>query len=138
MYPLRSRPVRGIGRVGRLPQPTKLATLARKLKRTTRATGVQVVGDPDHTIDRAVILVGAAGSIPFRGRRLASGDVIITGEIRHHDALTILRNGCTAVALGHWASERPVLESLAGRVRQAVPGITVRVSTEDRDPFRAI
>jgi len=81
--------------------------------------------------------VGAAGRIPFRVP-LASDDVVITGEIRHHDALTIDRTGCTAIALGHWASERPVLEPLARRVQQALPGITVHVSGTDCDPLKTV
>ena len=115
----------------------KLGNLARKLKRATRAAGVQTVGSPDHLIDRAVIVAGAAGSMPFR-IPLAPSDVIITGEIRHHDALTIRRIGCTAVALGHWSSERPVLTSLSERLQAAIPRIVVKVSTVDEDPLRTV
>ena len=64
--------------------------------------------------------------------------IIITGEIRHHDGLTIQRHGCTAIALGHWASERPVLPVLADRLRVALPGLDIRVSEADRDPFKVV
>jgi dinuclear metal center YbgI/SA1388 family protein len=137
IYPLRPQPVRGIGRVGRLPRPTTLATLARKLKRATQAAAVQVVGPADRTVARAIILVGAAGSIPFRLPPTAR-DVIITGEIRHHDALTMRRYDCTAVALGHWASERPVLPYLAERIQSLLKGVNVLISEADQDPFRPI
>ena len=83
------------------------------------------------------IVVGAAGSLPFR-LPLSPRDAIITGEIRHHDALTIDRLGCCAIALGHWASEQPVLARLAERLGDALPGVTFLVSAADRDPFRPI
>jgi len=137
IYPLKPPPVRGIGRIGRLPRPVHLASLARKLKRATDAAHVQIVGPPDRTVDRAVIVVGAAGSLPFRAS-LALNDVIITGEIRHHDALTIQRRGCSAIALGHWTSERPALAPLAQRLQAALPGVTVHISQSDENPFNSL
>lgn len=137
VYPLRPAPVRGIGRIGRLPRPVHLASLARKLKRATDAFHVQIVGPPDRVVDRAVIVVGAAGSLPFR-TPLALNDVIITGEIRHHDALTVQRYGCSAIALGHWTSERPVLAPLAQRLQGELPGVKVTISQSDEDPFRSL
>lgn len=134
VYPLHAHPVRGIGRRGNLPTPTTLGKLARKLKKACAAPTVQIVGAPNQPVRRVIIVVGAAGSLPFRGR-LLEDDVIITGEIRHHDALTIRRRGCAAIALGHWASERPVLTPLAARVGAALPTIEVRVSQRDADPF---
>ncbi len=85
---------------------------------------------------RGLVCVGAAGSLPFDlSDPPGAGDVIITGEIRHHDALRIQRCGAAAIALGHWASERPVLRPLAKRLSRALPGTTVSVSRADRDPF---
>ncbi|GEM_PF-3365636 len=98
---------------------------------------MQLVGGPDHIVTRAVVAVGSAANLPVRAAR-APYDVIVTGEIRHHDALTILRKGCTAIALGHWASERPVLPSLARRLSAACPGLDAFVSAADADPFRPV
>lgn len=134
IYPLKPKPARGIGRAGALPGTVTLSNLARRLKRSTGATCVQTVGPVDRTVARAVIIVGAAGSLPFR-IPLMPRDVIITGEIRHHDALTIQRHDCTAIALGHWASERPVLEPLAKRLQKSLPDVTFTVSRADTDPF---
>ena len=137
VYPTRAELVRGIGRVGRLPRPITLKGLARKLKRAVSAACAQVVGDEERTVDRAIILVGAAGTLPFRVPPKPT-DVIITGEIRHHDALSILRRDCSAIALGHWASERPMLTSLAERLAVALKGVTVEISGNDRDPFASV
>ncbi len=144
IYPLRAKPTRGIGRCGKLPRPSTLSTLARKLKRATHAANLLVVGPSDRTVTRAIIVVGAAGSLPFRATCGAdcpagqSEDVIITGEIRHHDALTIKRLNCTAIALGHWVSEHPSLAPLAQRIETALPGMTTHVSDADSDPFRSM
>ncbi len=134
IYPLAPRPVRGIGRIGALPKAIALETLAKKLRRVTGANSVHIVGARGTMLDRASIVVGAAGQLPFK-LKLTERDVIITGEIRHHDALTIRRFGCSAIALGHWASERPVLQPLAARLAGCCPSVRVLVSEADVDPF---
>ena len=137
IYPLTPPPVRGIGRCGRLSKTTTLEKLARRLQFQTKATGVQIVGERAQSVDEVVIVAGAAGSLPFR-IPLSDRHVIITGEIRHHDALTIGRYGCSAIALGHWASERPVLKPLTQRLAELLPGLSLSISASDCDPLRTI
>jgi len=137
IYPLKPGPVRGIGRCGKLSQTTTLEKLARRLQFQTKAKGVQMVGRPKQPVDFVVIVAGAAGSLPFR-IPLSDRHVIITGEIRHHDALTIGRYGCSAIALGHWASERSVLKLLVLRLGELLPELSLSISSADRDPFDAL
>jgi len=137
IYLLTAEPVGGIGRVGQLPRPTTLGALAKRLRRAAPATCVQLVGEAARSVRRVVVCVGAAGSLPFK-LPLRPDDAIVTGEIRHHDGLTIQRLGCTAIALGHWASERPVLAALAARLAQALPQIKAEVADHDRDPFAPV
>jgi len=124
----------GLGRIGALAEPISLARLARKLKRHAHATCVSIVGDPERVVRRAVVGVGAAGSMPFEVD-LRRSDVVVTGEIRHHDALQIQRIGCSAIALSHWSSERPALASLAKMIGERLPGVDVRLSDKDSEPF---
>lgn len=134
LYPLRAVPIGGIGRIGILKSPTSLSALARRLRRGLDAGCVQIVGERGQRLKRAILIAGAAGSLPFRAA-IGRSDVVVTGEIRHHDALAIARAGAAAVALGHWASERPVLKNLAGSLRTQLPGIRIAVSAADADPF---
>jgi dinuclear metal center YbgI/SA1388 family protein len=137
IYPLKPRPVHGIGRYGLLPKVTTLLRLARKLKKATGAARVQIVGRPDQQIERAVVAVGAAGSLPL-SREPGPRDVIVTGEIRHHDALKMKCLGCSAIALGHWVSERPCLDMLLKKIKAEKPEIHLHLSKNDADPFRPV
>lgn len=141
VYKLRPTPVAGFGqgRVGRFAKPTTLSNLARSLKRKTGAASVSIVGNPTSRLTRGLVYVGAVGDLPleFPGLGLEK-DVVITGEFRHHDALEYQRRGVSAIALGHWASERPVLKPLAARLRKALPSVEFLVSRADRDPYVAI
>jgi putative NIF3 family GTP cyclohydrolase 1 type 2 len=111
--------------------------LADRLKRALAANTVQMVGNSDAVVGRAICLVGAAGGSIFRAG-LRPGDVVVTGEIRHHDALAIQRHGACAIALNHWTSERPALRPLADRLVAAIPGLQVDLSDADAEPFRQI
>lgn len=137
IYPVLPKPVRGIGRTGAFAKPIALLALARKLKRAVGGQCVSIVGDGDADVRRAVIVVGAAGSVPFQ-LPLTSHDVIITGEMRHHDALMALRRNLSAITLSHWTSERPALASVAKRVSELLPRVKVMLSESDRDPFAAV
>lgn len=134
IYPLTPPPRWGIGRRARLETPLPLRALVERLVAHTPTTAPRIVGDREATIERVAVLVGAAGSIPL-GLDLEASDCVVTGEIRHHDALSLLRHGTNAIALGHWASERPTLPHLAGRLTHRHPGLPVVVSEADRDPF---
>jgi putative NIF3 family GTP cyclohydrolase 1 type 2 len=61
--------------------------------------------------------------------------VLVTGEIRHHDALRMKRLECSAIALGHWASERPCLDALLKRIKAEKPELHVNLSQNDADPL---
>ncbi|MBX3396925.1 MAG: Nif3-like dinuclear metal center hexameric protein [Phycisphaerae bacterium] len=130
----------GQGRMGEFARPTSVAALARSLARQIGVNGVSIVGSPGARVRRGFVCVGAAGSLPFEipGVSLGEGDVVITGEIRHHDALQYARSGTAAIALGHWASERPVLQPLASRLRGLLKGLSIIVSRRDLDPFRIL
>lgn len=138
IYSLVEPPSFGIGRVGRLPARSTLGGLAETLGARTGSPIIDIVGAGKARLSRAAVCVGAAGSLPLEKPRSAGCDVVVTGEIRHHEALTLLRMGKTAIALGHWESERPVLDPLARRLCQLVPGLNARVSKKDAGPFARI
>jgi dinuclear metal center YbgI/SA1388 family protein len=142
IYPLHAVPEQGIGqgRVGSFARATRVSNVARMLKRKTQSRNVTVVGNPAGLVKRAIIVVGAAGNLPFDRNYggCARGDLVITGEIGHHNALWYQRLSVAAIALGHWASERPVLKPLAARLRKELPGVEFVVSRADRDPFTVV
>lgn len=135
IYPLTTSPTMGIGRVGRLPAGMTLGRLGSLLQRGTQSKIITMVGSKTTRLTQAAVCVGAAGRLPMDKPNSADCDVIVTGEIRHHDALAILRNGKTAIACGHWESERPVLKPLAARLTKALPEIKFLISRRDAGPF---
>lgn len=134
-------PARGIGRVGTLPFPTTLGTLARALGDILPATasGIRVAGEFDRPIS-TVALCGGAGDAYLSHPAVRAADVYITSDLRHHPASEASENarvagGPALIDVSHWASEWLWLEVAASELREALPGVTVTVSELRTDPW---
>jgi len=139
-YPLSGVPSLqdGQGRLGRFPSRITLGKLVQALTLATRAGCPTIVGDYRMQLSRGIVIAGSGGDMPFSiPGGLGNGDVVITGEMRHHDALRVKRHGAAAILLGHWASERPVLASLAKSLRGRMSNSTITISKEDADPIQS-
>lgn len=134
VYPLWSGkgPV-GEGRLGRLPQPTSLDTLAHLLKKELNVATIQVVGASNSSVQRIALVCGAGGEF-FREAVRARADVFLTGEMRFHDYLSAESEGIALLLPGHYATERFGIEMLAARLQEQWPQVEVWPSRQERDP----
>jgi dinuclear metal center YbgI/SA1388 family protein len=136
VYPLKPLPgPGGEGRVGELPAATGLRDLAARVKGELKAGAVQVVGDPGRPVRRVAVACGAAGEFLADAVR-AKADVFLTGEMRFHDYLSAEAQGIALVLPGHYATERPAVEELAGRLQAEFRDLTVWASRKEADPVR--
>lgn len=131
----------GIGRVGTLPAPTTLGTLARALGDILPNTvsGIRVSGDFEQLIS-TVALCGGAGDAYLSSPEVVAADVYITSDLRHHPVSEARENarasrGPALIDVSHWASEWLWLESAASELRAALPDVTVTVSELRTDPW---
>ena len=142
IYPLTGAPSKlrhterpGQGRVGELSKPLPLSKLARLVQKTLRANEVQRVGDPGRLIQRVAIVCGAGGEFVSDAGR-AHADVLLTGEARFHDCLAAEALGLALLLPGHYASERPGVETLADLIQQQFPRAEVWASRREGDPLQ--
>jgi dinuclear metal center YbgI/SA1388 family protein len=131
----------GIGRVGRLAEPTTVGRLARQLADILPATagGVRVSGNYDAAVSTVAVCAGAGDSFLAEPAVLAS-DVYITSDLRHHPASEFRENariagGTALIDVSHWASEWLWLDVAAEQLRTALPGVAVTVSEVRTDPW---
>jgi dinuclear metal center YbgI/SA1388 family protein len=136
-----SAPGRGIGRVGRLAEPTTLGRLSRRLGELLPATasGIRVSGDFDRPVE-TVALCGGAGDSLLDEPVVRAADVYITSDLRHHPASAFredakLAGGPALVDVSHWASEWLWLETAADELRAELPGVDITVSDLRTDPW---
>jgi len=124
----------GVGRIGRLPEPTTLGEFARTVADVLNAPGLQYVGEAGRRVERVAVVCGAGDD--FLGDAVRAGaDVLLTGEGRFHRTLEAEALGVGMVIAGHHATERPGVEDLAARLAVDHPELTVWASRRERDPL---
>lgn len=132
----------GCGRVGSI-EPITVPQLACKAQQELAARcnapdvgpAVQVkFADTGKPVRRLAVISGAGGSL-FEEALAVGADCLLTGEANHHHACDAKRLGLSLIAAGHYATEFPVTAAVAEKLRAALPGVEVLVSTANKDPY---
>jgi dinuclear metal center YbgI/SA1388 family protein len=125
-------PGAGMGRRIALAQPLSLADLVTRVKHHLGLSHVRVAAPlGELALRTAAVCAGAGGSMLSK---LTSVDVLLTGEMRHHDVLAAVSRGQVVVLCDHTNTERGFLPGFAERLRQA-SGLEVVTSSRDADPL---
>ena len=120
----------GLGRIGELPAPLSLEDFAAFVKTHLELSALRVVCAGSHAVHR-VALCGGSGA-EFIGRAAAKGaDVYVTGDVKYHDAERAVGLGIHVLDAGHFATEQPIVASLAARLSNAL-GKAVEIVAETR------
>ena len=83
---------------------------------------------------RLAVISGAGGSL-FEEALAVGADCLLTGEANHHHVCDAKRLGLSLIVAGHYATEFPVTAAVAEKLRAALPGVEVLVSTANKDPY---
>lgn len=125
----------GMGRTGRLDKPIALPEMVERIKLFLGLNNVRLASAARHTqgkpIKRISVCPGAGGAL-FSKVRFT--DLLITGEMRHHDVLGKLSAGTSVILTDHTNTERGYLPIFAKRVSEAT-GVKSHVSALDADPL---
>lgn len=130
----------GMGRVVELGAARSLAEIVQALKAHLGLAHVRLAAAPSHAegepIRSAAVCVGAGGGL-FES--VGDVDLLVTGEMRHHDVLARVARGTSVVLTEHSNSERGYLARYASRVSAALEGrVACLVSAIDRDPLTTV
>jgi len=126
----------GMGRVGAVA-PVTCAGLIERVKYGLGIKQVLVAGPIDRTIKKVAVAAGAAGDLLTAATRLGA-DAVITGEVRHHDALAAAAAGVTVICTLHSCSERRALGPFRERLALRHPAVQFLASECDADPFQFV
>lgn len=114
----------GLGAMGYLKEDLSLRDLAEKVKKDLNVPFVKVYGDPEDTIVKVAILPGSGSS----GIDSAAGegcDVLITGDIGHHDGTDALEKGINIIDAGHFGVEKLFIGFMSQYLTKAAPELKV-------------
>lgn len=142
LYPLANRGrVRGHGRIATFSEPQTLGEVAERLRAKLNLDGLSIVGDPKRLVHKVAVGAGAGGSlIPLAVRR--GVDLLVTGDIKYHDAQDALDAGLAIIDVGHYNSEAIIVGPVARHLREglAAAGLQAEVleAQAGRDPFQLL
>lgn len=126
----------GLGRIGTLPETMTLKACCVYVKEKLNLGAVKVFGDMEKTVSRLAILPGAGKStIPTAIEKGA--DVLVTGDIGHHDGLDAVEQGLSIIDAGHYGTEYIFIEDMRKFFAEKMPQIEV-VTAPIVHPFQIL
>jgi dinuclear metal center YbgI/SA1388 family protein len=128
----------GIGRVGLLARPCRLSELALRIKRRLGAAAVRIAGDPQLRVQRVAVSTGS-GSGVMPDFLQSDAQVMISGDLRYHDARDVEAAHRGLVDIGHFNSEQlmksALVQRLAGALSRKRLSVRVEACPLEKDPF---
>ncbi|MEL7632287.1 MULTISPECIES: Nif3-like dinuclear metal center hexameric protein [Sporomusa] len=130
----------GLGRVGRLTEPMPLAEFIQKVKTALAVEAIKVAGPADAVIN-TVAVCGGSGASLIEAASKAGADVLVTGDVKYHDAQQAIAEGMVIIDAGHFATEQPVVESVVRYLTLCAGkknwNVQIMASNVQQDVFRS-
>ena len=123
----------GIGRVGTLKEPESLEQFSQRAEAQLGAK-VLVSGELTRQVRHIAVLGGSGGSSVLPAS-VEGADVLLTGELKHSDAIDAATLGLALVVAGHYETECVVLPPLIKRLQNECFGVQYQLSRVDGSPF---
>ena len=126
----------GIGKIGLLKEPLPLEALCRRIKEAFALEGLRLFGDRDRRVLRVAVCPGSGKSVIEEA--LAKGaQVLVTGDIGHHEGIDAWARGMAVVDAGHYGLEHIFLEDMKARLAQWFPSLSVEAERREH-PYHSL
>ena len=125
----------GIGRIADL-DPVTLCSLCERVKKAFGLDTVRLFGDQTQMIRRAAICPGSGKSVI--GQALKKGaDVLITGDIGHHEGIDAMAEGMAVIDAGHYGIEHIFIQDMKNYLEEYLRDVEIEAASV-RHPFTVL
>lgn len=128
----------GLGRIGQLAVAMPLIDFIHQVKMAVGREYVSVAG-PQDKIVKKVAVCGGSGAGFIHKAAFAGADVLITGDVKYHEAQEAFAAGITVIDAGHFATEQPVVPFLAEYLvscsNKGKWAVDISIDTVNKDVF---
>jgi len=126
----------GAARMGELAEPMPFDELAQHVQQQLNPPGIRIVRGAKSTFTKVACVPGSGAS--FINDSVNAGcDCLITGDIKHHDALQAQALGLSIIDVTHAATETAAVEMMKSTFEK-MPEIDARVFDKNTNPFEQI
>ncbi|HIE07188.1 MAG TPA: Nif3-like dinuclear metal center hexameric protein [Desulfarculaceae bacterium] len=130
----------GAGRIGVIENPINIDEFALLVKTRLQADAVRLIGGNLKSKVEKIALCGGSGFSLYESAQAAGADIFITGDLKYHDARSVLEKGQIPVLdAGHFATERHVVKVCAAWCRDFVAknnaDLKVAIARSESEPW---
>lgn len=126
----------GIGEIAYLPREMSLGECAEAVKAAFGLLHVKIYGDLGRTVFRAAVCPGSGKSVIKEAVRKGA-DVLITGDIGHHDGIDAVAQGMAVIDAGHYGVEHIFIGDMKKYFDGRLSGVKV-IEAPVSHPFQVI
>ena len=126
----------GIGRIAALDESISLKECCKLVKQAFGLNEVRVFGDLDHEIRTIAICPGSGKSVIGCALQ-KNADVLITGDIGHHEGIDAWAQNMAVIDAGHYGIEHIFTEDVGAYLRKELDGVTIKEAPVNH-PFQTV
>ena len=126
----------GIGRIGELEKTMTLEECCVYVKHKLNLGSLKVFGDMQAEVSRLAISPGS-GKTAIAAAIAKGADVLVTGDIGHHDGLDAVEQGLAVIDAGHYGTEYIFIDDMRRFLEDKLPVLDV-ITTPVIHPFQVI
>ena len=126
----------GVGRVGNLQKSMTLENCCELVKERFDLPSVKLFGDKNLLVKRAAISPGSGKHMTAYALK-NQADVLITGDIDHHEGIDALAQGLAIIDAGHYGLESIFIKDMANYLEQHLEDVKIETA-KTTHPFQII
>ena len=126
----------GIGRIGRLEREMSLEECCVYVKHKLNLGSIKVFGDMNRRI-RTLAVSPGSGKSAIKPAIQKGADVLVTGDIGHHDGIDAVEQGLAVIDAGHYGTEYIFIDDMKRFFAEKLPGLEVETAPVIH-PFQVI
>jgi len=130
-------PGHGIGRWGSYRTPVSFGDFLGILGARLGIRSMREVGKRPGQVSRVAVLNGSYDKSFVDDLLSVKPDVLLTGDLKYHDALALRYHGIYAIDAGHYRTEVIFVRGLSGMLKKAFPNLDV-LCWEGSDIFKVV
>ena len=129
----------GLGRIGSLEHAMPLEHFAALVKDTLQCNFLRICGGHNLSVKKVAICGGSGASL-LQTAFYQGADVLVTGDVKYHDAREAESLGMTLIDAGHFATEQCMVDLVTEDLKDAVKKqhwkLEIIGFKEEKDPFQ--
>ena len=123
----------GIGKIGMLPNKMTLKECAFYIKESFQLPSIKVFGNSEQEVEKVALVPGSGKD--YISHALSQGaDILITGDIGHHNGLDALEREIAVIDAGHYGLEKIFSSYMEAVLKKELPEIEMKKAVE-HEPY---